>query len=97
MTTMTAQPGSAILLPESLAAEAAVLSSMVIEVACIAQVTQIVKAETFFRIGMRLLFEPIVVADISLRAIFSLVEPGLFAYNSSAGTIRTTWQDAIVI
>ena len=51
MTTMTGQAGSAILLPESLAAEAAVVSSMVIEPACIAEVTQSSRQRRSFASG----------------------------------------------
>ncbi|MHC4738457.1 MAG: replicative DNA helicase [Planctomycetota bacterium] len=47
-------------MPESLAAEAAVLGSMLIDPGCISQVVELVKAEAFYRIEHQMMFEAII-------------------------------------
>jgi len=48
-------------MPESLAAEAAVLGSMIIDPQCISQVVELLKTEAFYRIEHQILFDAIVV------------------------------------
>ncbi|MHC4394702.1 MAG: replicative DNA helicase [Planctomycetota bacterium] len=47
-------------MPESLAAEAAVLGSMLIDPGCISQVVELLRAEAFYRIEHQMMFEAII-------------------------------------
>ena len=47
-------------MPESLAAEAAVLGSMLIDAGCISQIVELLKAEAFYRIEHQMIFEAII-------------------------------------
>ncbi len=47
-------------MPESIAAEAAVLGSMVIEPKCIGEVLELIKGEAFYRIENRIIFEAVI-------------------------------------
>ena len=47
-------------MPESLAAEAAVLGSMIVEPGCIGDVVELLKAEAFYRIENRHLFNALI-------------------------------------